>query len=68
MTSASDSSARSWAWRNDVGHLGIDFRDGLAKLLDLRFADDNLLFAMTRDEAARILDATVQTVAAVGLF
>ena len=56
------------AWRNDVGHLGIDFQDGLAKLLDLRFADDILLFAMTRDEAARILDAIVQALAAVGLL
>ena len=56
------------AWRNDVGHLGIDFQDGLAEPLDLRLADDTLLFAMTRDEAARILDAIVQALAAVVLL
>ena len=55
------------AWRNDVGHLGTDFQDGFPKLLDLRFVDDSLLFAMTRDEAARILDKIAQAVAAVGL-
>ena len=35
---------------------------------DFRFADDILLFAMTRDEAAWILDAIVQALAAVGLL
>ena len=36
-------------WRLDVEHAqcGIDLQDGLPKLLDLRFADDILLFART---------------------
>ena len=36
-----------WAlrsWRARVEHCGLDFEDGMAPLLDLRFADDLLLF------------------------
>ena len=31
-------------WRNEMEHLGLDLRDGGRSLLDLRFADDTMLF------------------------
>ena len=35
-------------WRNAVGQAGIDLMDGGPNLLDLRFADDILIFARSR--------------------
>ena len=37
-------------WRRKVGNAGMDFQDGMHTLLDLRFADDILLFAKTFEE------------------
>ena len=31
-------------WRNEMEHLSLDLRDGGRSLLDLRFADDTMLF------------------------
>ena len=31
-------------WRDEMEHLGLDLRDGGRSLLDLRFADDILIF------------------------
>ena len=45
----------------------LDFGDGGIPLLDLRFADDILLFATSSDEAARIVDALVTCLKEVGL-
>ena len=57
-------------WRLDVEHAqcGIDLQDGLHKLLDLRFADDILLFARTAQEALFLLETFVHEFAEVGLL
>ena len=67
------SSVQQWAmrkWRLDVQHAqcGIDLPDGLPKLLDLRFADDILLFARTAREALFLLETLMHEFAEVGLF
>ena len=46
---------------------GIDLEDGDAKLLDLRFADDLLLFARIKFEAIFILETLMEELAYVGL-
>ena len=46
---------------------GIDLEDGDAKLLDLRFADDLLLFARTKFEAIFMLETLMEELAYVGL-
>ena len=46
---------------------GLDFGDGGIPLLDLRFADDILLFATSPVEAARMVDALVTCLKEVGL-
>ena len=46
---------------------GIDLEDSDAKLLDLRFADDLLLFARTKFEAIFMLETLVEELAYVGL-
>ena len=46
---------------------GLDFGDGGIPLLDLRFADDILLFATSSVEAARMVDALVTCLKEVGL-
>jgi len=56
------------AWRRKVGTSGIDLDDRLQKLLDLRFADDVLVFATTQLEAGSLLDALVTELAQVGLI
>ena len=43
-------------WRARVEHRGVDMNDGLPRLLDLRFADDLLLFASTSTDASYLLD------------
>ena len=55
------------AWRQSVEFLGLDFGDGLPPLLDLRFADDLLLFANSANDAAQMLDELVRCCSAVGL-
>ena len=67
------SSVQQWAmrkWRLDVenAHYGIDLQDDLPKLLDLRFADDILLFARTAHEALFLLENLMQEFEEVGLL
>ena len=54
-------------WRRKVGNAGMDFQDGMHTLLDLRFADDILLFAKTFEETKFLLDELVTCLAEVGL-
>ena len=54
-------------WRRKVGTAGVDFQDGMRTLLDLRFADDFLLFAKTFQETKFLLDEPVTCLAEVGL-
>ena len=54
-------------WRRKVGNAGVDFQDGMHTLLDLRFADDILLFAKTFEETKFLLDELVTCLAEVGL-
>jgi len=54
-------------WRRKVGNAGVDFQDGMRALLDLRFADDILLFAKTFEETTFLLDELVTCLAEVGL-
>ena len=55
-------------WRRKVGNPAMDFQDGMHTLLDLRFADDILLFAKTFEETKFLLDQKLVTcLAEVGL-
>ena len=54
-------------WREQLQDGGLDFGDGGIPLLDLRFADDILLFATSSVEAARMVDALVTCLKEVGL-
>ena len=40
-----------------VGDLGFDLSDGMPHLIDLRFADDILLFARSAMEVRKLLDS-----------
>ena len=55
------------ARRTEIGHAGFDLGDNLGNLVDLRFADDILLFANSGPEVAEILDKFVKAVGKVGL-
>ena len=55
---------RAWAEGNGWG---IDFHDGYPPLLDLRFADDILIFSETAEGAALLLDALITTLDKTGL-
>jgi len=60
-----------WAmssWRQKVVGTGWDLNDGLRNLLDLRFADDILLFGKTEAEVLKSLDALVHELSRVGLI
>ena len=60
-----------WAmsrWREKVRGHGINLEDGGDNLIDLRFADDLLLFAKTAAEASWLLDTLVVELGAVGLI
>ena len=46
-------------WHQKVGNAGVDFQDGMRTFLDLRFADDILLFAKTFEETTFLLDELV---------
>ena len=64
------SAVLQWAlqqWRTEIGHAGFDLGDNLGNLVDLRFADDILLFANSGPEVAEILDKFVKAVGKVGL-
>ena len=55
---------RAWAEGNGWG---IDFHDGYPALLDLRFADDILIFSETAEGAALLLDALITSLDKTGL-
>ena len=55
-------------WRLKVGDLGFDLSDGMPHLIDLRFADDILLFARSALEVGRLLDSLVAELSEVGLL
>ena len=46
-------------WRSQVEHFGLNFGDGMSHLLDLRFADDILLFSESAQAVGSMLDALV---------
>ena len=54
-------------WRRTVGGLGLDLGDGGPTLLNLRFADDILIFATTCIDAGLLLDELVVCLSQVGL-
>ena len=56
------SATLEWAlrsWKNASQGAGIDLGDGLPNLMELRFADDILLFANSGPEAAQLLDKLI---------
>ena len=55
-------------WRLKVGDLGFDLLDGMPHLIDLRFADDILLFARSALEVGKLLDSLVAELSEVGLL
>ena len=55
----------SWRAENPSG--GFDLGDGRRALLDLRFADDILLFAKSSSELASLLDSLILSFSRVGL-
>ena len=62
--------ALQWAmqeWRSAVSHNGLDLGDGGPPLLDLRFADDILLFAGYAEQLGYMLDELVTSLGKVGL-
>ena len=58
---------QKWRQRMENSPCGIDLEDGDAKLLDLRFADDLLLFARIKFETIFILETLMEELAYVGL-
>ena len=54
-------------WRDEMERLGLDLRDGGRSLLDLRFADDILIFGTDYHVIGVLLDKLVENLAAVGL-
>ena len=54
-------------WRCDVSNNGLDLGDGGPPLLDLRFADDILLFAGSAEQLGYMLDKLVTSLGKVGL-
>ena len=55
-------------WRGQAGLAGFDLEDASAHLLDLRYADDVLVFAKSYDELSALTDALATELAAVGLI
>ena len=55
------------SWRAKMEAEGLSLEDGLKPLLDLRFADDILLFCTTLDKTCLLLDELVASLAQVGL-
>ena len=65
------SAVLQWAmknWRRDASLKGFDLGDGEPALLDLRFADDILLFAKSYVEAVSLLHDLVTALSQVGLI
>ena len=55
------------SWRAKMEAEGLSLEDGLKPLLDLRFADDIVLFCTTLDKTCLLLDELVASLAQVGL-
>ena len=55
-------------WRLRVGDLGFDLSDGMPHLIDLRLANDILLFARSALEMGKLLDGLVAELSEVGLL
>ena len=56
------------SWRRDASLKGFDLGDGQPALLDLRFADDILLFAKSYAETVSLLHDLVSVLSQVGLI
>jgi len=56
------------AWRSKVSHLGLDLSDGGPSLLDLRLADDILMFAKSDSDVVLLLDSLISELSKVGLI
>ena len=54
-------------WRDEMEHLGLNLDDGGRSLLDLRFADDILIFGTNYHVIGVLLDKLVENLAGVGL-
>ena len=54
-------------WRTEIENAGFDLGDARDNLVDLRFADDILLFANSGPDVAQILGKFVKAVGKVGL-
>ena len=55
------------SWRNAEERNRLNLQDGLQHLLDLRFADDILLFAETSHRWVQLLDTLTECLESVGL-
>ena len=55
-------------WRAANPQAGIDLGDDMLRLLDLRFADDILIFANTKEEVQNLMGSVVRHLAAAGLM
>ena len=55
------------SWRNAEERNGLNLKDGLQHLLDLRFADDILLFAETSHRLVQLFDTLIDCLESVGL-
>ena len=65
------SATLEWAlrgWKNASQRAGIDLRDGLPNLMELRFADDILLFVNSGPEVAQHLEKLIVAVGCAGLI
>ena len=54
-------------WRSRVEHFGLNLGNGMSHLLDLRCADDILLFGESAQVVGSMLDALVTCLGQVGL-
>ena len=56
-----------FSWRAKEKTYGLNLHDGIRALLDLRFADDLLVFATSRDDTIQLLGELVTSLGQVGL-
>ena len=56
-----------FSWRAKIEAYDFNLHDGMKALLDLRFADDLLVFATSRDDTIRLLEELVTSLGQVGL-
>ena len=55
------------SWRAKMESYGLNLHDGMKALLDLRFADDLLVLATSRDDTIRLLEELGTSLGQVGL-